>query len=411
MTDSLSNPSLLLQSTHWAALAISLCTAFVYFRNLGDITQVFLGVKRSGMIFAIRHEYKLIAVVIAGTLLAGATLLFADAGIQSVFIPIAALNTFLIAFPYVWLHWGLRNQQNKAKYYSIEEAKDYLRPEESVIVLENGGVARAHADNQMKRNHLAGSPEGLGGENVIMTYCMMSNSGVGFKPEIKGEKLDLEVIAQVGNNLIVRDNMGEPIQQLYGTRECDGRYAEGMEPWPTFRMSFRAFEKAYPEGEVFLNKIVPFRKNPLLFLFDHLVEIAFCWIAIPHYHTEDLLFKSMDVEDPRLRRKVLVWGFDIGRDSVAYTEEFIRENDDIVNVVVGGRQIVVAYDAHYESVGVWYNDSGVPVTRIDFWGESDQGKLKRVETVKAGLFWCVWINYFPESDLNRVGEAAISNAA
>ena len=141
------------------------------------------------------------------------------------------------------------------------------------------------------------------------------------------------------------------------------------------------------------------------------MEIAFCWIAIPHYHTEDLLFKSMDVEDPRLRRKVLVWGFDIGRDSVAYTEEFIRENDDIVNVVVGGRQIVVAYDAHYESVGVWYNDSGVPVTRIDFWGESDQGKLKRIETVKAGLFWCVWINYFPESDLNRVGEAAISNAA
>ena len=101
----------------------------------------------------------------------------------------------------------------------------------------------------------------MGGENVIMTYCMMSNSGVGFKPEIKGEKLDLEVIAQVGNNLIVRDNMGEPIQQLYGTRECDGRYAEGMEPWPTFRMSFRAFEKAYPEGEVFLNKIVPFRKT------------------------------------------------------------------------------------------------------------------------------------------------------
>ena len=115
MTDSLSNPSLLLQSTHWAALAISLCTALVYFRNLGDITQVFLGVKRSGMIFAIHHEYKLIAVVIAGTLLAGATLLFGDAGIQSVFIPIAALNTFLIAFPYVWLHWGLRNQQNKAK--------------------------------------------------------------------------------------------------------------------------------------------------------------------------------------------------------------------------------------------------------------------------------------------------------
>jgi hypothetical protein len=28
-----------------------------------------------------------------------------------------------------------------------------------------------------------------------------------------------------------------------------------------------------------------------------------------------------------------------------------------------------------------------------------------VETVKAGAYWCVWINYFPETDLNRLPEA------
>jgi hypothetical protein len=87
---------------------------------------------------------------------------------------------------------------------------------------------------------------------------------------------------------------------------------------------------------------------------------------------------------------------------VAYTQDTIRENNDLINVSVGGRDIVVAYDPQFESVGVFYNDSDTPVTSIDFWGESDQGKLARVETVKAGTYWCVWVNFFPETDLNRL---------
>lgn len=42
-----------------------------------------------------------------------------------------------------------------------------------------------------------------------------------------------------------------------------------MKPWSTLRMSFRGFQKAYPEGTVFLNK--PFA-NPLLRLFDMVIE-------------------------------------------------------------------------------------------------------------------------------------------
>ena len=67
------------------------------------------------------------------------------------------------------------------------------------------------------------------------------------------------------------------------------------------------------------------------------------------------------------------------------------------------RDIVVAYDPKYESVGAWYNDSGVPVTQIDFFGNSDQGRLKRVETLKSGMFWHVWVEFFQHTDINRVG--------
>jgi hypothetical protein len=205
---------------------------------------------------------------------------------------------------------------------------------------------------------------------------------------------------------------GEPIQQMYGTRECDGRFSEKkMQEWPTFRMPFRAFAKAYPNGTVFLNKIPKITQNPFLWLFDNLVEIVFLWGTVPHDRTESLMFDTMDVDDDRLRRKEYVWGFNIGKDSVAYTEDFIRENSNLVNARVGDREIVAAFDPEYESVGIWYNDSGNPVICIDFWGDSDQGKLQRVETVKAATYWCVWVNFFPETDLNRSSGMTADDAA
>ncbi len=392
---------------HWAALAAASVISFIYFRDLGDITQAFLGVKRKNMIFAIRHEKAMVLGGLIGTGIAVATYFILGTGIRSVVVTLTVINLFFIGFPWLWLHVGLRNQQNKATFYSIEEAKDWVRGDESVIVIENNGEARAHPDYHIKRPHVAGTPEGLGGENIIITYCCMTHLGLGFKPEIDGEPLELEVLAQHGNNLIMKDmTTGEPIQQMYGTRECDGRFSEKkMQEWPTFRMPFRAFEKAYPNGEVFLNKIPKLTKNPFLWLFDHFVEIVFLWGTVPHDRTEKLLFETMDVHDDRLRRKEYVWGFNIGKDSVAYTEDFIRENHNLINANVGGRDVVISYDPEFQSIGIWYNDSDRPVTRADFWGESDQGKLQRIETVKAGIYWCVWVNYFAETDLNRVNGA------
>ena len=45
----------------------------------------------------------------------------------------------------------------------------------------------------------------------------------------------------------------------------------------------------------------------------------------------------------------------------------------------------------------------MPVTQIDFFGNSDQGPLKRVETLKSGMFWHVWVEFFQHTDINRVG--------
>jgi hypothetical protein len=212
----------------WPVLVVSLAIGLVYFRDLGDVSQMLLKVKRKNMIRFIRNEYRLLAIGLAALGLATFAHFYLNAGPRGIWLAAILLCALLYGFPYIWVHVGLRNQKNSARYYSIEEAKEYVSPSHQVIVLENNGVARAHPQAQLLRPHLAGNDEGLDGENVVMTYCAMANLGVGYTPEVEGEKLDLQVLAQHGNNLILRDNKtGEPIQQIYGfPHACDETLAD-----------------------------------------------------------------------------------------------------------------------------------------------------------------------------------------
>ncbi len=81
----------------------------------------------------------------------------------------------------------------------------------------------------------------------------------------------------------------------------------------------------------------------------------------------------------------------------------MRTNGNVVNAVVGGEPVVIAYDDEYESLGVYYNPTGEEIRSIDFFGATGSGTvLPRVETVKAGAYWVIWANFFPNTDLNRV---------
>jgi len=380
-------------------LVIALLIGFSYFRDLGDISQMVMKVKRQNTLRFIRNEYRLLAIGGAATALMVVAYFDFDGGVSWLFWPVLALLAFLYIFPWVWVHVGLRNQRNTAIYYSLEDARAALAPAASVVVFENNGVARAHPDSQLMRPHLAGNAEGLAGENVIMTYCAMANLGLGYIPEIEGDQCALEVLAQHGNNLILRDNTtNEPIQQIYGHRDRDDSDGPAMQQWPTFRMTFRAFQKAYPDGTVFLNKP---SANPLLRLFDLLTETVFS-AGIARQHQEALpIMDNMSHHDDRLPAKTYIWGIDIGDDAVCFTQDFLVEHDNLVNTEIGGRNIVLAWDPVYESLGAWYNDSGALVTHIDFFGNTDQGSLPRVERFKAGMFWHVWSEFYPHTDINR----------
>jgi hypothetical protein len=106
----------------WSGLAVSLVIGIIYFRDLGDVSQMLIRVKRKNMMRFVRNEYRLIAIGLGGLALMTIAHFGLGAGSPGFQWAAILLGAFLYGFPFIWVHVGLRNQKNSARYYSIEEA-------------------------------------------------------------------------------------------------------------------------------------------------------------------------------------------------------------------------------------------------------------------------------------------------
>ncbi|WP_188047038.1 DUF3179 domain-containing (seleno)protein [Vibrio vulnificus] len=395
----------------WGCMLLAQIAGALLFKDLADISQWVVQSPRETTMWVWYHRWALTIVgLLAITIVYFIKYRQRDIIGNKSFAALVLLFAFTFYSGMINPHIMMRARMDNGLFVSIEEAKKYVKPHESVIVLEINGKARAHSDKQLLRPHVAGSGD-FAGENVVMTYCGLTNLGMVYTPEIDGKPLDLAPMSQLENNLVMWDkNSGEPVQQLWGQKEKDynSESAARMREWPTFRMPFEKFALAYPDGEVYINDYLvsdmrpTFWENPFLAVYDPIMEFIFK-LAVAHQETNDEpTFPTIEYIDPRLPSKEKVWGFNIGDDYVAYTEEFVREQGQPLNVEVGGKNIVIDYDNEFKSLGIYYNSTGHIIDDINFFGENEYGRLERVESVKAGAYWFIWANFFPETKVNAL---------
>ncbi|MBY6195962.1 DUF3179 domain-containing (seleno)protein [Vibrio hangzhouensis] len=396
----------------WLCMIIAQYIGALLFKDLADVSQWFVQSDRETTMWVWynRNLLAITAVVVVGIM---AYLKYTRRDI----VGNLTLSVLGLVFAFTFYsgminpHLMMRDRMSDGHFVSVEEGKKYLRPHESVIVMEVNGKARAHSDKQLLRPHVAGKPASTEQDNVVMTYCGLTNLGMAFIPEIDGKPLDLAPANQLRNNLVMWDrNTDEPVQQLWGQKEQDRNMGNEskMQEWPTFRMPFNRFAEAYPQGEVFVNDYLvedmrpTFWENPFLAVYDPIMEFIFKQaIAYQSYYDEPV-FPTLEYNDHRLPSKEKVWGLNVGDDFVAYTEHFVRLQDQPINTQIGGKDIVISYDAQYESLGFYYNNTKQEIEHINFFGETALGKLDRIETVKAGAYWIIWSDFFPKTDLNRL---------
>ena len=92
----------------WLGLSVSLAIGFVYFRDLGDVSQMLIRVKRKDMIRFIRNEYRLLAIGLGALVLMTIVHFGFDAGSRVFWWSAILLCVILYGFPYIWVHVGLR---------------------------------------------------------------------------------------------------------------------------------------------------------------------------------------------------------------------------------------------------------------------------------------------------------------
>jgi len=293
------------------------------------------------------------------------------------------VTNFLV--PDVWL----RGHHHTANFIPVSEADVLLEEDADVFVLEIVGEARAYPRDWMMLPHIAGDM--VGGEDVVMTYCALSNLPLAFSSSIEGEEANLKVVSQVHNNLVMVDTNSDEMYQQITSSTPDNSHT--LDPRAAQRMPWRSFKELYPDGLVFHVD----ESGPLALL-DKMTYAMFEWGLEPHYDGPDPLFPTLRLDDNRLHAKEQIWGVNLGGEQVAYAYSFL-ESQPVHNTEIGGMPVVVVWFSEYETLGVFsrqVNGRTIKISEIDVYGNTSEGKLERIPQYPY-VFWMVWSHWYPQT--------------
>lgn len=280
-------------------------------------------------------------------------------------------------------------KQHTATYVSVEEADMVLTDDQVVYALEIDGEVRGYPQDHLELPHVAGVE--IGGEQVAMTYCGLSNLPMAIAQDIGHGESDFSVMAQVSNNLILRDNeTGELIQQITGTTEFG---EERLTVYPNTMMTWGSFKQLYPDAQVFV------------YSFDRLLDPMLRWFFAATLKIQDdrdkgAAFPTLSLDDKRLNQKELVWGYNTGNDQIAFTHAFAKENP-IYKFEFNDEPLVLVYDSDHQIVTLFsrmLDGEEVAFESIDFRGQTESVRLVQ-KSLHNGIYWMVWSHWFTETEL------------
>ncbi len=279
--------------------------------------------------------------------------------------------------------------QRGANYVPVQEADQVLEDDSIIYAVEINGDVKGYPRKHLEIPHVAGA--NIGGEDVVMTFCALSNLPVVYNQDIGHGESDLGILIQVHNNLVMVDRKsGELIQQITGEVESSG---EKLPTYANDMMTWEVFKRLHPDAMVFVYEFNRVLDTVLLALFEGPMEKQFSEEHGP-------IFPTLDLKDNRLPNKEQVWGLDLGKEQAAFTKSFMETNP-IYQFELGGRELVISHDKEHDIVTVFdrtIDGMAIEVAEIDWDGNTSQGKLQKVP-IHNGVFWMIWSHWFPETEV------------
>lgn len=334
----------------------------------------------------------------------------------------------------------LRPRNHNTMYLSTCDAAKIVKDGDTGVVTQlEDQEPRYYPDKQILRPHMALVGVKKDKTPATICYCGLTGTGVVYEapPLPDGTPHEFVPITQMKNNLIILDkatgHFGHQINGLNETRLLEALGEDnydkvgtrlpvkeleklGIEPGkevPSWRMPFGAFASAFPQGQVFINDYREFPEvtkgyRPVWRFYDWIIDTVFDNAIGRHNTTNFQMFPTIKDVDERLPPKQRVFGFNVGDEFACFTEEFAEKaKNGVVNFKLDGVPLVASYDSKNESLGIFKRKDDKPIyDNVNVYGETiigknkDTVKLDRLETVKAGLFWFVWQEFFPQTKVN-----------
>lgn len=280
--------------------------------------------------------------------------------------------------------------QYSANYVPVSQADKVLQDDEIVYAVEINGEVRGYPREHLVIPHIAGDT--IGGKDVVMTFCALSNLPVVIEQDIGHGQSDLGILIQTHNNLVMVDRRsGELVQQINMQSEFDETH---INVHPNTMMTWENFKDIYPQGEVFIYEFERAVDSFLLTIFDKPMQRQFSEDHGP-------MFPTLDMSDDRVGFKEQVWGLDMGQEQIAFTREFAQQNPRF-EFEMNEQPMIMVYDEQRDILNVFSlqkEGQTVSVESVDIRGYSDQGRLEQVP-LHNGVFWMIWSHWYPQTQLN-----------
>ncbi|MFQ5523140.1 MAG: DUF3179 domain-containing (seleno)protein [Acidimicrobiia bacterium] len=305
--------------------------------------------------------------------------------------------------PYVMFP-SLRGPQ----WMSAEQAGSMIGDEEDVIGVEINGDARAFPISWSFRPHLI--QDTIGGEPVLMSYCLLSNYGIAFRAELDGEPMHCIMPIQWENNMVIYDTAGDRlIQQIEGKVLYGEGVGRSLDSYPTQIMPWSAWQRLHPETKVL--------HNPPAGVWDRFVRrFIGTQFLEENRRREEPMFPTIDTIDERLPSKAEVVGVEAGGVYRAYPADRVAQasvvNDEIsgvpiVVVALGGG--IAVFERSFGDQVLEFSSQGGETFRDasgsewNMRGEAVSGPLqgRSLHPYRhySRVLWFVWSNFFPNTEV------------
>ena len=154
----------------------------------------------------------------------------------------------------------------------IAAADQLVGEQDMVLGVVNGGEAHAYPRDSIARPHYFN--DNVGGTSMTVSYCILCNSGMAFKSELKGRPMDLKCVTAFNNNIIYRDPATENyIQQLDGSIFHGPDKGTELEAYPVVQANWGDWKALHPETKLYYAPAATFRDKMVALMLEMMIPI------------------------------------------------------------------------------------------------------------------------------------------